>query len=51
MSEKEKQYLPQSSAGLMRYSESDSKVRLKPSHVVAVSIGFAGLIMILKLLV
>jgi len=49
MSEKEKQYMPQSSAGLMRYSESDSKIKLKPKHVVAVSIGFAGLVMVLKL--
>ncbi len=48
MAEKEKQYLPQSSAGLMRYNESDSKIKLKPVHVAIVSIAFAGIVMLLK---
>lgn len=49
MSEKEKQYMPQSSAGLMRYSETDSKIKLKPSQVVAVSIAFGAIVLVMKL--
>jgi preprotein translocase subunit Sec61beta len=48
MAEKEKQYMPQSSAGLMRYNESDSKIKLKPEHVIVVSLVFAGAVLMLK---
>ena len=51
MAEKEKQYMPQSSAGLMRYYEGDEKLKLKPSHVVALSLIFGAGIMILKFFV
>jgi preprotein translocase subunit Sec61beta len=49
MAEKEKQYMPQSSAGLMRYNETDSKIKIKPHHVVVVSLVFASAIIVLKL--
>lgn len=51
MAEKEKQYMPQSSAGLMRYFEGDERIKLKPSHVVVMSLLFGGAIMLLKLFV
>ena len=50
MAEKEKQYMPQSSAGLMRYFEGDEKIKLNPSHVIILSLIFGGGVMILKFL-
>ena len=49
MVEKEKQYMPQSSAGLMRYFEGDEKIKLQPMHVVTLSIVFGAAVLILKL--
>ncbi len=48
MAEKEKNYMPQSSAGLMRYAEADEKIKMKPNHVVAISVIFAGVVLVLK---
>lgn len=49
MAEKQKTYLPQSGAGLIRYFDVEEKVKLKPEHVLAVSIIFGGLVLLLKL--
>ena len=48
MSEKEKNYMPQSTAGLIRYFEDEGKVKLKPEHVMWVSVGFAAIVIVLK---
>lgn len=49
MSEKEKQYLPQSGAGLMRYGEGSEKLKMKPMVVIVMSLVFAGAVLVLKL--
>lgn len=51
MAEKEKQYMPQSGAGLIRYFDVEERVKLKPEHIVALSVGFAGLVLVLKIFV
>ncbi|MBI2233240.1 MAG: preprotein translocase subunit Sec61beta [Candidatus Aenigmarchaeota archaeon] len=51
MADKEKTYMPQSTAGLIRYYDvEETGIRLKPAHIVAASFLFAGLVMALKLL-
>jgi preprotein translocase subunit Sec61beta len=50
MSEREKQYMPQSTAGLIRYFDVEEGLKIKPQHVVAVGIGFAVVVLILKFL-
>ncbi|MCX6815923.1 MAG: preprotein translocase subunit Sec61beta [Candidatus Aenigmarchaeota archaeon] len=50
MSEKEKQYLPQSTAGLIRYFDVEEGIKIKPHHVVAFGVAFAVLVLILKFL-
>lgn len=49
MSQKERNYLPQSGAGLIRYFDVEEQIKIKPEHVVAISIIFAGVVLILKL--
>ncbi len=48
MSEKERNYMPQSSAGLIRYFDVEEQTRIKPQHVVVLSVGFAAVVLILK---
>lgn len=50
MAEKEKQYMPQSTAGLIRYFDVDEGFKIKPEHVVALSVGFAALVLVMKFL-
>jgi len=51
MAEK-KAYLPQSTAGLIRYFESEETgIKLKPEHVVFISIAFAFIVIVMKLFV
>ncbi len=50
MAEK-KQYMPQSTAGLMRYMDVEEKIQIKPSHVVALSVIFGAVILVLKFFV
>ncbi len=51
MAEK-KNDMPQSTAGLIRYFDADETgIKLKPNAVIAVSIAFAGLVVVLKFLV
>ncbi len=47
----EKRYMPQSTAGLVRYFDvQETKFRLKPSQVMWLSIGFGGIVLALQLL-
>ena len=50
MSQKEKSYMPQSGAGLIRYFDVEEKIQIKPQYVVAISVIFGGLVLALKLL-
>ena len=50
MSEK-KQYMPQSTAGLMRYMDVEERLQIKPTHVVVISLLFAAIVMVLKFFV
>ena len=46
---KEKSYLPQSTAGLIRYYDvEESGIKLKPEHVVWITIIFTALVLVLK---
>lgn len=48
MAEK-KNYMPQSTAGLLRYTDEDGAgIKIKPIHVIAVSIMFALVIVVLN---
>ena len=49
MAEK-KQYMPQSSAGLLRYYDEDGGLKIKPQAVVAITLAFIGVVMVLKFL-
>ncbi|MBI2579419.1 MAG: preprotein translocase subunit Sec61beta [Candidatus Aenigmarchaeota archaeon] len=48
MSEKEKRYMPQSGAGLIQYFDVEQQTKIKPQHVIAISIGFAAVVLILR---
>ena len=48
MAEKDKKYMPQSTAGLIRYFEEDSAIKLKPEHVLWVTIAFAAVVVLLR---
>ncbi len=48
MAQKEKSYLPQSGAGLIRYFDVEEQVKLKPEHVIIIGIVFGGLVLALK---
>jgi preprotein translocase subunit Sec61beta len=50
MAEKERSMMPQSTAGLIRYFDTDEGIKIKPGHVVAISIAFAGLAVLLRFL-
>ncbi len=49
MAEK-KQYMPQSSAGLMRYYDEEGGIQIKPNVVIFITFAFVGVVMILKFL-
>jgi len=50
MAEREKTYMPQSTAGLIRYFEGEEGFKITPKMVVAISAGFGGLVILLKFL-
>lgn len=50
MAEKQKTYMPQSGAGLIRYFDVEEKIKIKPEHVIAISAIFGGLVILLKLI-
>ena len=46
---KEKSYLPQSTAGLIRYYDvEESGIRLKPEHVILITVTFTAIILVMK---
>jgi len=47
MAEK-KQYMPQPTAGIMRYMDVEERLQIKPSHVVVLSLLFGAVVMVLK---
>ena len=48
MAEKKK-YLPQSSAGLVRYYDTgDEVIKINPKWVIALGVGFAAVVILLK---
>jgi len=42
--------MPQSTAGLIRYFDTDEGIKIKPAHVVAISAAFAGIVLIMRFL-
>ena len=50
MAEK-KQYMPQSTAGLMRYMDVEEKIQIKPTHVVMLSVAFGVVVLLMKFFV
>ncbi len=52
MAEKEKSYMPQSTAGLIRYFDAEEKgIKLSPKTVVWISVAFSTLVLFLKFFV
>jgi len=49
MSEKEKQYMPQSTAGLIRYFDVEEGIKIQPKQVIAITIAFAAVVIVMKL--
>ena len=49
MAEK-KQYMPQSTAGLIRYFEVETGIKLKPEFVVYISLGLTAVVLVMKFL-
>ena len=46
---KERTYLPQSTAGLIRYFDAEETgIKLKPEHVVWITVMFTAVVLILK---
>ena len=46
---KERSYLPQSTAGLIRYYDVEERgIRLKPEHVIWITILFTAFVIIMK---
>ena len=43
-------YMPQSTAGLIRYFESEGGIKMKPEIVLAVGVGFGVLVSLAKLI-
>jgi preprotein translocase subunit Sec61beta len=50
MAEREKNYMPQSTAGLIRYFDEESGIRIKPEHVIIMSVAMTAFVVILRLL-
>jgi preprotein translocase subunit Sec61beta len=49
---KERTYLPQSTAGLVRYfEESKEAIKLKPGHVVAICVILMAIVLTLRFLI
>lgn len=48
---KEKNYMPQSSAGLIRYYDTEGKgISLSPKTIVAMAAGFSAFVIVLNLI-
>ncbi len=48
MAEKEKAYMPQGTAGLIRYFETEEGIKIKPQHIIIATVFFTGIILTLK---
>ena len=44
----DKKYMPQSTAGLIRYFDVEEGIKLKPDHVVVITVLFTAVVLILK---
>ena len=51
MAEREKAYMPQGTAGLIRYFDTEEGIKLKPQYVVFATIAFTSLVLLMKFLV
>lgn len=51
MAEKEKQYMPQSTAGLVRYFDVEEGIKLKPEHIVLMTVVFTTFVLVLRFLI
>lgn len=46
---KDKNYMPQSTAGLVRYFDvEEAKIKLKPEHVVFIGLAFMAVVVVMK---
>jgi len=50
MAEREKTYMPQSTAGLIRYFDEEAGIKLKPEHVIWMGVVFTALVVVLRVL-
>ncbi len=50
MAEKERRYLPQSTAGLIRYFDVEEEIKIKPEYIIYASIIFSAIVLIMKFL-
>ena len=48
MPEKEKTYMPQSTAGLIRYFDEETSIKLKPEHIIWLSVGVIGVVILMN---
>jgi preprotein translocase subunit Sec61beta len=45
---KDKQYLPQSTAGLIRYFDEETSIKIKPQHVIWLTMFFISIVLVMK---
>jgi len=45
-----KNIMPQSTAGLIRYFDEEGGIKVKPEHVVYISIGFTAVVLLMRFL-
>ena len=45
---KEKQYLPQSTAGLIRYFDEETSIKIKPEYVIWITVFFTAIVLVMK---
>ncbi|MBI5061372.1 MAG: preprotein translocase subunit Sec61beta [Candidatus Aenigmarchaeota archaeon] len=48
MAEREKNYMPQSTAGLIRYFDEEGGIKMKPEHVIWMSVIFTAFVLVLR---
>jgi preprotein translocase subunit Sec61beta len=50
MAERERTYMPQGTAGLIRYFDSDEGIKLRPQYIMIAAVFFTVSVLLLKLL-
>lgn len=50
MPERDKVYMPQGTAGLIRYFDTEEGIKLKPQSVVFATVAFTALVLLMKFL-